>query len=147
MIPKNGTFRFLLHFSGALLVFFLIVGILVYLTEYTIPEENASIVNTLIGMIAASVAMIISTITGRNPDELESAKKKISNLEARVDMLVSQKDSLEHMIIKMQEDSIDKLSLMSSFYIDDFVQVTHLYQIAKWRLDLIAMLLHTMIQV
>ena len=119
MIPKNGTFRFLLHFSGALLVFFLIVGILVYLTEYTIPEENASIVNTLIGMIAASVAMIISTITGRNPDELESAKKKISNLEARVDMLVSQKDSLEHMIIKMQEDSIDKLSLMSTFYIDD----------------------------
>ena len=119
MIPKNGTFRFLLHFSGALLVFILIVGILVYLTEYTIPEENASIVNTLIGMIAASVAMIISTITGRNPDELESAKKKISNLEARVDMLVSQKDSLEHMIIKMQEDSIDKLSLMSSFYIDD----------------------------
>ena len=118
-IPQNGTFRFLLHFSGALLVFFLIVGILVYLTEYTIPEENASIVNTLIGMIAASVAMIISTITGRNPDELESAKKKISNLEARVDMLVSQKDSLEHMIIKMQEDSIDKLSLMSSFYIDD----------------------------
>ena len=76
MIPKNGTFRFLLHFSGALLVFFLIVGILVYLTEYTIPEENASIVNTLIGMIAASVAMIISTITGRDPDELESAKKK-----------------------------------------------------------------------
>tara|TARA_R100000734_G_C3318092_1_gene111874 strand:+ start:3269 stop:3649 length:381 start_codon:yes stop_codon:yes gene_type:complete len=119
MIPKNGTFRFLLHFSGALLVFFLIVGILVYLTEYTIPEENASIVNTLIGMIAASVAMIISTITGRNPDELESAKKKISNLEARVDMLVSQKDSLEHMIIKMQEDSIEKLSLMSTFYIDD----------------------------
>ena len=119
ILPQNGTFRFLLHFSGALLVFFLIVGILVYLTEYTIPEENASIVNTLIGMIAASVAMIISTITGRNPDELESAKKKISNLEARVDMLVSQKDSLEHMIIKMQEDSIDKLSLMSSFYIDD----------------------------
>ena len=34
-------------------------------------------------------------------------------------MLVSQKDSLQHMIIKMQEDSIDKLSLMSSFYIDD----------------------------
>ena len=119
ILPQNGTFRFLLHFSGALLVFFLIVGILVYLTEYTIPEENASIVNTLIGMIAASVAMIISTITGRNPDELESAKKKISSLEARVDMLVSQKDSLEHMIIKMQEDSIDKLSLMSSFYIDD----------------------------
>ena len=119
MIPKNGTFRFLLYFSGALLVFFLIVGILVYLTEYTIPEENASIVNTLIGMIAASVAMIISTITGRNPDELESAKKKISSLEMKVDMLVSQKDSLENLVIEMQKDSIEKLSLMSTVWIDD----------------------------
>lgn len=119
MIPTNGTFRFLLHFSGALLVFFLIVGILVYLTEYTIPEENASIVNTLIGMIAASVAMIISTITGRNPDELESAKKKISSLEMKVDMLVSQKDSLENLVIEMQKDSIEKLSLMSTVWIDD----------------------------
>ena len=107
-LPKNGTFRFLLHFSGALLVFFLIVGILVYLTEYTIPEENASIVNTLIGMIAASVAMIISTITGRNPDVLESAKKKRSTLEARVEMLVSQKDRLEHMIKKMKEQLIEQ---------------------------------------
>jgi hypothetical protein len=119
MIPKNGTFRFLLHFSGALLVFFLIVGILVYLTEYTIPEENASIVNTLIGMIAASVAMIISTITGRNPDELESAKKKITALEMKVDMLVSQKDSLEHLVIEMQKESIEKLSIMSTVWIDD----------------------------
>jgi hypothetical protein len=119
MLPTNGTFRFLLHFSGALLVFFLIVGILVYLTEYTIPEDNASIVNTLIGMIAASVAMIISTITGRNPDELESAKKKISSLEMKVDMLVSQKDSLENLVIEMQKDSIEKLSLMSTVWIDD----------------------------
>jgi len=119
MLPTNGTFRFLLHFSGALLVFFLIVGILVYLTEYTIPEENSSIVNTLIGMIAASVAMIISTITGRNPDELESAKKKISSLEMKVDMLVSQKDSLENLVIEMQKDSIEKLSLMSTVWIDD----------------------------
>ena len=119
MLPTNGTFRFLLHFSGALLVFFLIVGILVYLTEYTIPEENASIVNTLIGMIAASVAMIISTITGRNPDELESAKKKISSLEMKVDMLVSQKDSLENLVIEMQKDSIEKLSLMCTVWIDD----------------------------
>ena len=118
-LPTNGVAKDIRHFSGALLVFFLIVGILIYLSKFSIPDKNAQILNTLIGMIAASVAMIISTITGRNPDELESAKKKISTLEARVDMLVSQKDSLEHMIIKMQEDSIDKLSLMSSFYIDD----------------------------
>ena len=117
--PKNGTFRFLLHFAGALLVFFLIVGILAYLTKYTIPEENAQITNTLIGMIAASVSVIIGTITGRDGEELETAKKKIIGLEAKVDHLVSQKDTLEHMVIKMQEETIEKLSLMSTFYIDD----------------------------
>ena len=77
-MPSNGTAKDIRHYTGALIVFFLIVGIMLYLS-----------------------------------------KKKIVSLESRIDLLVSQKDSLEHMIIKMQEDSIDKLSLMSTFYIDD----------------------------
>ena len=46
-------------------------------------------------MIAASIAMVISSITGRNPDDLEAAKKKISNLEMKIEMLVSAKDIWE----------------------------------------------------
>ena len=111
---SNGIAKFILHFTGALLVFFLIVGILMYLTKYSIPKENAQIVNTLIGMIAASTAMIIATITGRNPDDLEDAKKKINSLEGRVEMLVSQKDSLENMRIKTQEDTIDRLLVLAA---------------------------------
>ena len=34
-------------------------------------------------------------------------------------MLVSQKDSLENLVIEMQKDSIEKLSLMSTVWIDD----------------------------
>ena len=70
--------------------------------------------NTLIGMIAASTAMIIATISGRNPDDLEDAKKKINSLESRVEMLVSQKDSLEGMLIKTQEDTIERLLLLAA---------------------------------
>ena len=110
----NGIAKFILHFTGALLVFFLIVGILMYLTKFSIPNENAQIVNTLIGMIAASTAMVIATITGRNPDDLEDAKKKINSLEGRVEMLVSQKDSLEGMLIKTQEDTIERLLLLAA---------------------------------
>ena len=118
-MPSNGTANDIRHYTGALIVFFLIVGIMLYLSTYSVPTENRDIITTLVGMTAASLAMVISSITGRNPDDLEEAKKKIVSLESRIDLLVSQKDSLEHMIIKMQEDSIDKLSLMSTFYIDD----------------------------
>tara|TARA_Y100001937_G_scaffold81786_1_gene110649 strand:+ start:983 stop:1381 length:399 start_codon:yes stop_codon:yes gene_type:complete len=113
-LPTNGVAKDIRHFSGALLVFFLIVGILIYLSKFSIPDKNAQIVNTLIGMIAASVAMVIATITGRNPDDLEDAKKKIQGLENRVEMLVSQKDSLEGMLIKSQTETIERLTLLAA---------------------------------
>ena len=113
-LPTNGVAKDIRHFSGALLVFFLIVGILIYLSKFSIPDKNAQIVNTLIGMIAASVAMVIATITGRNPDDLEEAKKKIQGLENRVEMLVSQKDSLEGMLIKSQTETIERLTLLAA---------------------------------
>ena len=70
-------------------------------------------------MIAASIAMVIASITGRNPDDLEAAKKKISNLEMKIEMLVSAKDMLENMLIKLQDDTIDRLLLNKTLQYDD----------------------------
>ena len=117
-LPSNGVAKDIRHYIGALIVFFLVVIILFYLTKYSIPNENAQIVNTLIGMIAASIAMVISSITGRNPDDLEAAKKKISNLEMKIEMLVSAKDMLEGMLIKLQDDTIDRLLLNKTLDFD-----------------------------
>tara|TARA_R100000353_G_scaffold98447_1_gene71668 strand:+ start:211 stop:630 length:420 start_codon:yes stop_codon:yes gene_type:complete len=117
-LPSNGVAKDIRHYIGALIVFFLVVVILFYLTKYSIPNENAQIVNTLIGMIAASIAMVISSITGRNPDDLEAAKKKISNLEMKIEMLVSAKDMLEGMLIKLQDDTIDRLLLNKTLDFD-----------------------------
>jgi heme A synthase len=110
-MPTNGVAKDIRHYVGSLIVFFLVIIILYYLTKYTIPEQNSQIVNTLIGMIAASIAMVIASITGRNPDDLEAAKKKISNLEMKIEMLVQAKDTLENMLIKIQDDTIDRLLL------------------------------------
>ena len=118
-IPSNGVAKDIRHFIGALIVFFLVVIILFYLTKYKIPNENAQIVNTIIGMIVASLAMVISSITGRNPDDLEAAKKKISNLEMKIEMLVASKDMLEGMVIKLQDDTIDRLMLNHTLNYDD----------------------------
>jgi|TARA_B000000532_G_scaffold216347_1_gene188530 hypothetical protein len=118
-LPTNGVAKDIRHYIGALIVFFLVVVILFYLTKYKIPNENAQIVNTIIGMIVASLAMVISSITGRNPDDLEAAKKKISNLEMKIEMLVASKDMLESMVIKLQDDTIDRLMLNHTLNYDD----------------------------
>ena len=118
-MPTNGVAKDIRHYIGALIVFFLVVIILFYLTKYKIPNENAQIVNTIIGMIVASLAMVISSITGRNPDDLEAAKKKISNLEMKIEMLVASKDMLEGMVIKLQDDTIDRLLLNNTLNYDD----------------------------
>ena len=110
-MPSNGVAKDIRHYVGSLIVFMLVIVILYYLTKYTIPEQNSQIVNTLIGMIAASIAMVIASITGRNPDDLDAAKKKISNLEMKIEMLVQAKDTLEGMLIKVQDDTIDRLLL------------------------------------
>tara|TARA_R100001463_G_scaffold120475_1_gene176534 strand:- start:1582 stop:1989 length:408 start_codon:yes stop_codon:yes gene_type:complete len=118
-MPTNGVAKDIRHYVGALIVFFLVIVILFYLTKYQIPRENSQIVNTLIGMIAASIAMVISSITGRNPDDLESAKKEIGALKMKVDTLVDQKDQLENMLIKVQDDMIDRLMLAKAMQYDD----------------------------
>jgi len=118
-MPSNGVAKDIRHYVGSLIVFFLVIIILYYLTKYTIPEQNSQIVNTLIGMIAASIAMVIASITGRNPDDLEAAKKKISNLEMKIEMLISAKDMLENMLIKLQDDTIDRLLLNKTLQYDD----------------------------
>lgn len=118
-MPTNGVAKDIRHYVGALIVFFLVIVILFYLTKYQIPRENSQIVNTLIGMIAASIAMVISSITGRNPDDLEAAKKEIGALKMKVDTLVDQKDQLENMLIKVQDDMIDRLMLAKAMQYDD----------------------------
>ena len=46
-------------------------------------------------------------------------QRKNDALEAKVDTLVSQKDNLEAMIIKMQDDLIDKMFLGKALQYDD----------------------------
>ena len=79
-IPRNGVAKDIRHFAGSLLVFGMIMGIMYYLTQYEIPNTNRDLLTTLVGMLAASLALIISAITGARPNELEEAKKQISSM-------------------------------------------------------------------
>ena len=69
-------------------------------------------------MIAASIAMVISSITGAKPDELNSLKGQLEKKENQIDLLVNEKDRLESMIINLQgqilenyDNTLDKVLL------------------------------------
>ncbi len=125
MTKLNGAARDIRHFSGSLIVFFLVVLILYYLAKYTIPEQNAQIINTLIGMIAASIAMVIQSITGQKKDEERALKEQVEKKDMQIDFLIREKDRLEGMIIDLQkqilenyDNTLDRVLLSESLKYD-----------------------------
>ena len=115
----NGYKKDLRHYIGAAGIFLLVIALLLFLSFYQIPRENKDIFVSIIGMIVGSLSIVEYTIIGKNPDEVNALQKKVESLQSLTDQMEKRNDQLEHMIIKMQEETIDKLSLMGTFYLDD----------------------------
>ena len=115
----NGYKKDLRHYIGAAGIFLLVIALLLFLSFYQIPRENKDIFVSIIGMIVGSLSVVVYTIIGKNPDEVNALQKKVESLQSLTDQMEKRNDQLEHMIIKMQEETIDKLSLMGTFYLDD----------------------------
>ena len=80
----------------------------------------------LIGTIAASIPIIISSITGTKPDDVNSLKSEIEKKQLTIDHLTRAKDDLEAMVIslqkemlKNQDDVMDKIILKAAMDFDD----------------------------
>tara|TARA_B110000459_G_C16284974_1_gene347917 strand:- start:96 stop:497 length:402 start_codon:yes stop_codon:yes gene_type:complete len=125
-LPTNGVAKDIRHYSGALLIFFFIVALVVVLIQYPVLDSNKEVVMMLIGTLSASLAMVISTITGSKPDDINALKTKLDSREQTIDSLIKSKDEYEAMIIKLQKDIIknqddmfDKIILKSAMDFDD----------------------------
>ena len=111
---KNGVAKELRHYIGAIGIFIFVIGILVFLSYNEIPNMNKDVVVSIIGMIVGSLSVVIMTVIGRNPDEVNELKKTNEGLNSKVDHLVTQKDELEKMLIKIQTNMIDQLTLLGA---------------------------------
>jgi ABC-type enterochelin transport system permease subunit len=110
----NGVAKELRHYVGAIGIFLLVIGILMFLSFNEIPNMNKDVVVSIIGMIVGSLSVVIMTVIGRNPDEVNELKKQNEGLTSKVDHLVSQKDELEKMLITIQTNIIDQLTLLGA---------------------------------
>jgi hypothetical protein len=80
----------------------------------------------LIGTIAASIPIVISSITGTKPDDVNALKADIEKRDNQIELLVKSKDDLEKMVIdlqkeilKNQDDIMDKIILKAALDYDD----------------------------
>tara|TARA_R110000868_G_scaffold6481_2_gene36657 strand:+ start:387 stop:791 length:405 start_codon:yes stop_codon:yes gene_type:complete len=111
-LPKNGVAKELRSYSGALLIFFFIVALVVVFIQYPVLESNKEVVMMLVGTLSASLAMVISTITGSKPDDINALKATIEKKEDQIELLVAAKDNLEDMIINLQKQMLENLDNM-----------------------------------
>ena len=125
-LPKSGVARDLRHYSGALLIFLFIVGLVIVFIQYPVLDSNKEVVMMLVGTLSASLAMVISTITGSKPDDINALKNKLDSREQKIESLTKSKDQYEAMIIKLQKDMLknqddmfDKLILKAAMDFDD----------------------------
>jgi len=110
----NGVAKEIRHYLGAIAIFIFVIGILIFLAFNEIPSMNKDVVVSIIGMIVGSLSVVIMTVIGRNPDEVTELQKRNEGLSAKVDNLVKQKDDLEKMLITIQTNIIDQLTLLGA---------------------------------
>lgn len=101
------------HYVGAAGIFLLIIFLLLFLSFNQIPPVNKDVFVSIVGMMVGSMSVVIYTIIGKNPEELEQIKQKNESLQATADQMEVRNDQLEEMIINMQKDIIKKLTCES----------------------------------
>ena len=125
-LPKNGVAKELRSYAGSLFVFLFVIGIIITLLQFPVLDSNKEVVMMLIGTIAASIPVIISSITGTKPDDVTALKNEIEKKQHSIDMLVKAKDNLEKMVIDLQKQMLenqdavmDKIILKAAMDFDD----------------------------
>jgi hypothetical protein len=125
-LPKNGVAKELRSYAGSLFIFLFVIGIIITLLQFPVLEENKEVVMMLIGTIAASIPIVISSITGTKPDDINALKAEIEKKDHRIDLLIKAKDDLEAMVInlqseilKNQDDMMDKILFKAALDYDD----------------------------
>ena len=125
-MPSNGVAKDIRHYSGALLIFFFIVALVVVFIQFPVLDSNKEVVMMLVGTLSASLAMVISTITGSKPDDINALKSSIEKKDLTIDHLTKAKDDYEEIIInlqreiiKNQDDMFDRFLLKTAIDHDD----------------------------
>lgn len=98
------------HYIGAAGIFMLIITLLVFLSFVEVPPVNKDLFVAIVGTLVSSLGIVVYTIIGQQPDEVNKLTKKNEALSTLTAQMEKRNDQLEEMIIKIQKDIIHKLT-------------------------------------
>jgi ABC-type enterochelin transport system permease subunit len=98
------------HYMGAAGIFMLIITLLVFLSFVEVPPVNKDLFVAIVGTLVSSLGIVVFTIIGQQPDEVNKLTKKNEALNTLTAQMEKRNDQLEEMIIKIQKDIIHKLT-------------------------------------
>jgi len=111
--------RELRGYVGSGVVFLFVILLLVFLSYVEIPETNNDTFKLITGALVATIGAAIYVFIGKDPNEVIELQRKNDSLESKVEQLVMAKDKLEEMLIKVQDDTIDRILLNKTLQYDD----------------------------
>tara|TARA_R100000935_G_C2826397_1_gene162546 strand:+ start:749 stop:1093 length:345 start_codon:yes stop_codon:yes gene_type:complete len=98
------------HYLGASGIFILIVMLLLFLAFIEIPPVNKDLFVAIVGTLVSSLGLVVYTIIGQQPDEVNTLQKKNESLSSTNQQMEIRNDQLEKIIIDMQKEVIEKLT-------------------------------------
>ena len=98
-------------YLGAGTIFFLVMGLLLFLAFVEIPDKNNDIFKVIVGMLVGSLSVVVYTFIGKNPEEVSTLTAKNESLEKQVDQMVDEKDKIEKLLRDLQTEVIEKLAI------------------------------------
>ena len=107
MASQNKDIR---HYAGAAGIFLLIIMLLIFLSYVEVPPVNKDLFVAIVGTLVSSLGVVVYTIIGQQPDEVNKLQKKNESLSSVNNQMEVRNDQLEQMIIEMQKEMIEKLS-------------------------------------
>jgi len=96
----------------------MVILLLLYLANNSIPADNKDIFVSITGMIVGSLSVVIYALIGRNPEEVANLESKVESQSKHIEMLVKQKDDVEAMLINLQSNLIDNITVFGSSIFD-----------------------------
>lgn len=97
-------------YVGSVVIILLIVGVIVFLSFNKIPEDNNDVVKMIIGALVVSLGAAVSTMIGRNPEEVNEIKRDNSKLKEENSQLKQRVADLENRLSQLQHTIIERLA-------------------------------------
>lgn len=100
-------------YIGSWVYIILVFTIIAFLSFQEVPSTNKDLITTIIGMLVASLGIVVYTLIGKDENEVQVLKAEKEILIQKNSELSERVDHLEEMFMKLQTQVIDKLSIVT----------------------------------